>query len=204
MRHNVITSIDCVRGTITQLDPAEVKAKAKLPDMGGIETDWLPVMQTLTKAANSYTMPRIGQQVYIIFMDEHATEGVIIGGRYSKKSPPPNGVAQDDCYLSLEDGTKIHIKPGEIHIETPGDITLKAAGDLTADVGGSAAIKTGGAVTVEAGGNATIKASQITLDAPLVKVTGNIETQDVISSGKSFLTHKHTSSQPGTPTTPPI
>jgi len=210
--------MEIARGLITELDAPKAKAKAILPDMDDMETDWLPVLQTFTKGAASYAMPRVGQQVYVVFLDDQALEGLIIGGRYSEKSPPPESVALPDCYWSLEDGTKIHLKPDEIIIETPGNLTAKADGDAnvavganaTITVGGAADLTAGGAVTVESGSIAKIKASEITLDASTVKITGALEvantakiTADATIGGKSFLAHVHTSAQPGTPTSPP-
>ena len=62
----------------------------------------------------------------------------------------------------------------------------------------------------EATKNVIISAStKITLDTPEVICTGKIiaqtieATQDVISGGISGKTHKHTSSSPGSPTSPP-
>ena len=209
--------MEIARGLITKIDPKNAKAKAKLPDMEALETDWLPVLQTFTKGAASYAMPRIGQQVYVVFLDEHAKEGLIIGGRYSQKNKPPEALTKDDLYWSLEDGTKIRLTPNQIIIETPGNLTAKASGDanitiggsVTAKIGGDANITVGGSITAESGGATKLKAPQITLDAPTVQitgklqVTGTVQTMDAISSGKSFLTHVHTSALPGIPTSPP-
>jgi phage baseplate assembly protein gpV len=58
--------------------------------------------------------------------------------------------------------------------------------------------------------NVSISAKTITLDTPEVICTGKVTaqtieaTQDVVSGGISGKTHTHTSSQPNSPTSPPI
>ena len=193
-------------GIISDTDAAKAKAKAKLPDRGGIETDWLPVLQLFTLGAMSYAMPRLGQQAYVVLFGETAADGFIFGSRYSSPEPPPRAAAEPDWYLALEDGTKIHlIKDGGISVETPGTATIKAGGDIAAEAGGSAKIKAAGALDAEAGGNATIKAAEIKLDAPLVKITGALEVaQDATIGGKAYLPHRHASAAPGSPTSTPL
>jgi phage baseplate assembly protein V len=193
-----------IRGVITQLDPKAVKAKAELPDMDGMETDWLPVPQFFTVGAKSFHLPRKDEQCYVFFLDAEGIDGFIVLSRYSQKATPPDGVAEKDFYLSLEDGTKLHLTEGFLKIETPGDIQAKAGGNAKIEAGGAATVKASEA-TIETSGKTTIKANEIALDAPLVKISGKLEVAvDAEIGGKQFLVHKHTCAAAGSPSTPPI
>jgi phage baseplate assembly protein gpV len=205
------------RGLITAVDAKEVKAKAVLPDLDGLETDWLPVPQIWTHGAQAFALPRKGQQAFVFFLDDAHLDGFIMAGRYSAKDRPPDCEAPDLLFL-LEDGTKILAKPGLVAIETPGDITAKAGGDakiratgsVEAKAGGDAKVQADGSIEAKAGASikaqagasieakagttlmaqatamATIKAPAITLDAPLVTVTGALSVGGGITAGASM------------------
>jgi len=198
------------RGLITEVDKNTVKAKAKLPDLDDIETDWLPVPQIWTHQAKAFHLPRIGQQTYIFFLDDEHLDGFILGGRYSDKDKPPAPpeITPDDLYFCLEDGTKLRLSKNLIDLYTPGHIKATAEGNITAEAAGN--------INATAGGSATLKAGTITLDATTVTITGaltvqsTIDATDIITApdatlaGKIFSAHKHTSAPSGSPTTPPI
>jgi len=180
------------RGFITAVDPEKVKAKAKVTANDDMETDWLPVPQIFTTGARAFYLPRIGQQAYIFFLDDEGLQdGFILCARYSDKHKPPDGLAKEDFYLSLEDGTLIRLALGKITIETPGDIVAKSGGDIEAKADGnikaeaalSIEAKAGTTLTAEAKLTATIKATAITLDAPAVSITGSLAVGGGISVG---------------------
>jgi phage baseplate assembly protein V len=200
------------RGLITKVDPKTVKVKAVLPDMEGIETDWLPVPQLFTTGALAFHLPRVGQQAFIFYLDDENIDGFILGGRYSEKHPPPEDLKPNDLYMEFEDGTKIHVFVGSrVQIETPGDIQAIAGGNvtiqadchiqatadgnLTATIGGTATIEADGAITAktkssltaEATGNATLKAPQITLDASAVSITGTLKVDGALSTPSASI-----------------
>ena len=201
------------RGIIIELKPDEAKARAILPAMDGMETDWLPVAQHWTHRGATYQMPRMDQQVYVIYAADHAADGLILASLYSQKHPvptPKEGLEADSYFISTADGTKLHIKPGYVYISTPGDIEAEAKGTITASAAGaihaetksSLTAKAASSATVEAGSQATIKAPQITLDAPQVTITGALKVaNDAVISGKSFLGHRHGGVMSGTSTT---
>lgn len=175
------------RGLVHQVQGYRVRVK--FPDLDGLITDWLPVAQLVTLGARSFLMPRQGAQV-VVLLDEHGEDGVVLPGIYSQADPPP-GCDAAAFYLEQEDGTKLILEAGKITLDTPGDLVAKA------------------------GGQATVEAPQITLKGS-VKIEGSLEVSDAVDlksglkvandatiSGKSFLTHTHTSSSPGSPTTPP-
>jgi phage baseplate assembly protein V len=189
------------RGLVKELKPGECKAKAILPDLDNLETDWLPVPQTFTHGARSWAMPRIGQQVYIFFLDDEHLDGLIFAGRYSQKDKAPEMDAPDLLW-ELEDGTRIHAAPGLIEIETPGDVKVKADGDIEAEADGAIKAKAQSieaeatttatikalTITAEATANATIKAVAITLDAPAVTCTGSLTVAGGIMAGGGTMT----------------
>lgn len=72
--------------------------------------------------------------------------------------------------------TTLTIAPG-------GHVTLEHAGNLTINTGGNAAVTAGGTATVTSGGAATVQAPSVTLDAPTVSCTGNLNVTGVTSTG---------------------
>jgi phage baseplate assembly protein V len=194
------------RGFITDVDTAKVKAKAKLTANDDMETDWLPVPQIFTAGARAFYLPRIGQQAYIFFLDDEGLQdGFILCARYSEKHTPPDGLAKEDFYLSLEDGTLIRLALGKVTVETPGDIAAKAGGNIEAKADGDITAKAQNitakatmaieadagttieakalTITAQATAAATIKAPAITLDSAAVTITGNLIVDGGIAVG---------------------
>jgi phage baseplate assembly protein V len=169
------------RGSITDTDPKEAKARATLPDLGGIETDWLPVPQILTHGASAFQLPRVGQQAYVFFLDDEHADGLILSGRYSDKDRPPADLRPEDLYFGFEDGTAVRFAPaaepqesliatktlGALRITTGKDLEITAAADIWAVANNSIAMaaveqsifaKAKREVRLESGLEATIKA----------------------------------------------
>lgn len=100
-----------------------------------------------------------------------------------------------------------------VDLDKDGNVALTNIGTLTSTTTGNVTAKsTNGDVLVEAtNGNITAKAnSTITLDAPTIHVTGDINcdktvtaTTNVIGGGKSLKTHTHSGVQPGAGTSGP-
>lgn len=115
-----------------------------------------------------------------------------------------------------------------VDIDPSGNINIQNNGNLTATVGGNMLATVSGTTSINSTGNAEVTAPTITLNGtnivlngstlingPLAQGTGSgggsatllgplTVTNDVTAEGTSLHTHRHTSTTPGTPTTPPI
>ncbi|MDD2870134.1 phage baseplate assembly protein V [Neomegalonema sp.] len=75
-------------GVVTEIDPAQAKARVRFPDHDGVVSWWLQVLQQRTKADKTYWMPAAGEHV-VTLMDEHEEAGVVLGSIYSAADRPP-------------------------------------------------------------------------------------------------------------------
>lgn len=142
--------------------------------------DNLQVQQLNNK---SYNMPSEKDVGYFIFDEDD--RGVFIGTIYSLLSEMPT--SKNDLIINVEGLIlKIDREAKTIDIETPYEIIAKCKSFLA-----------------EATEDITIKAKKIIFDGE-VEATKNIKALlDVKAGAVSLTTHVHTSSSPGTPTTPP-
>lgn len=92
-------------GFVTQIDTKEHRARVKVPDLGvdGLESWWLSILADFSGDNQSYSMPDLNQHV-LILADETLRNGLILGGTYTKKSPPPVDSA-DKIHLVTKDGS---------------------------------------------------------------------------------------------------
>lgn len=142
-------------GVITQLDTAGHRARVRFPaedlrtdqEDPGMESAWLPVLVQWSLGARAYCLPALEEQV-VVWLDEEAADGVILGGIYSEADAPPAPPAQAR-HLVFPDGTVLEYDP-EAHL-------------LKADVQGDVEVTATGSALVDAA-SATVRAGTITLD----------------------------------------
>jgi len=111
-------------GVVVAVDEKSAKARVQIPDLDGITTFWLPVLQKKTKDDKEYWLPDIGEHVAVLF--ENETDGVVLGAIYSDVDTPP--VQNKDLYhVRYSDGAeieydrknhtlKVNIPQGEVYI----------------------------------------------------------------------------------------
>lgn len=152
------------RGLVSEIDGATAMVQVELPDLD-INTDWIPVGQSLTLGGRGYVLPRKGSQVVILCGQAGLDDAVVLCGIYSKADPAPVSDPQLVC-LELEDGTKISLDPNTstVVVDTPGTLIAKTKRDLVAEVGGDLRATAGGKATLESGSQVVLKAPQIRLD----------------------------------------
>ena len=207
-------------GNITEVDPANGYARVTFTDDGIVSA----FLQFLTLGAIkdkfSFTF-NVNEQVACL-MDENSEEGVILGAVFNDESKP-SGTAEGVFKTLFDDGSvieydrntseyKLDIK-GKINIVAEGEVIISSNTNVkinavNAEITATTiakitapAIELNGAVAV--GGAITISgAISAPGGAPIngdFKVTGDVKAGII-----SLLTHKHTSSPSGGPTTTPI
>lgn len=173
------------------------------PDLDGIVSKPLKVVVSRAHKDKASHTPDVGAMVACV-VDENIEDGVVLGEVYSDADTPANGNPVL-CHWKMADGSEFAFDraSGKWWVKVTGDIDLEAYG----------------AATLKA-------ASTITLDAPLVKVTqdleigggiaqgggkggkasfkGLVETlSDFVAQGKSFLRHRHKENDGGGMSDPP-
>lgn len=175
----------------------------RFPDLDGMVSKPLKVVVSRAHKDKASHTPDVGAMVACV-VDENIEDGVVLGEVYSDADAPANGNPAL-WHWKMADGSEFAFDrdSGKWWVKVTGDIDL------------------------EADGAATLKAaSTITLDAPLVKVTqdleigggiaqgggkggkasfkGLVETlEDFIAKGKSFLGHRHKENDGGGMSDPP-
>jgi phage baseplate assembly protein V len=168
-------------GTVSAIDPANVRARVRLPDHDNLRTWWLDVMQNNTYRNKDYCMPDIGEQVKVL-MTPDGVEGVILGAVYSGKDKPVIS-DPDKRRTDFADGTFVEYDRKNnamaiggaiktLTITTHSDITLQTDTQVTVIAQNSATIRTK-AATVNASDSATVKTKKATIDSPETEITGN-------------------------------
>nr|WP_294864357.1 phage baseplate assembly protein V [uncultured Pseudogulbenkiania sp.] len=175
----------------------------RFPDLDGMVSKPLKVVVARAHRDKAHHAPDVGAMVACV-VDENAEDGVVLGEVYSDADTPATGNAAL-WYWKMADGSEF-----EFDRDT-GKLRIKTTSDITVETAASANVKA---------------ATEITLDAPLVKVTQNLEIgggisqgggmggeavfqglvktlQDFIAQGKSFLGHRHKENDGGGLSDPP-
>lgn len=175
----------------------------RFDDLDGMVSKPLKVVVSRAHKDKAHHAPDIGAQVACV-VDENIEDGVVLGEVYSDADPTATGNPAL-WYWKMADGSEFEFDrdSGKLRIKTTSDIT----------------VETTAAATVKA-------ATDITLDAPLVKVTQNLEIggginqgggqggeavfkglvktlADFVAQGKSFLGHRHKENGAGSESDPP-
>ncbi|ECB7412516.1 phage baseplate assembly protein V [Salmonella enterica subsp. enterica serovar Typhimurium] len=219
-------------GTVSAIDPVNVRARVRLPDHDNLRTWWLDVMQNNTYKNKDYCIPDIGEQVKVL-MTPDGVEGVILGAVYSGKDMPVIG-DPDKRRTDFADGTFVEYDRKNNAMAIGGAIktlTITTHSDIT--------MQTDTQVTVIAQNSATVKTQKATIDSPETEITGNATikknllvegsitgkggmsisggaggaaatitgsltaTGDISAGGTSLKRHEHPKGHNGAPTGPP-
>ncbi|WP_439291239.1 phage baseplate assembly protein V [Lonepinella koalarum] len=142
---------------------------------GGIKTDWLPWLEWRAGTTRSWSPPTVNEQCVILAASGELTMAVVLTGIYTTTHNNPSQSA-DEHVIEFADGARM-VYNQQAH-----------------------------ALTVTGISTATIQASsQIVLDTPLVKCTGDVEVSgkvtsgdDQIAGGISTMHHTHRGDSGGT------
>lgn len=175
----------------------------RFDDLDGMVSQPLKVVVSRSHRDKAHHAPDVGALVACV-VDENIEDGVVLGEVYTTAASPAAGNPAL-WYWKMADGSEFEFD--------------RDAGTLR--------IKTTSDISVETAASATIKAaSAITLDAPLVKVTEDLEIgggiaqgggkggeasfsglvrtiADFVAQGKSFLGHRHRENGAGNETDDP-
>jgi phage baseplate assembly protein V len=90
-------------GTISEVDPAKVRAKVK---SGKLTTGFLPILMPATGGIKIWRLPSIGEQVMILSPSGNTTNGVILPGLYQTAFPAPS-TDPKETIIEFENGETI-------------------------------------------------------------------------------------------------
>jgi phage baseplate assembly protein gpV len=135
--------ISIFRGTVEKVDPEKAKARVNIPELKGHDnkpfvTDPLPVVHPWTHGARFFSLPLVGAQAYVVFLDKGHMDGFVLGSRYSDKDPAPQNRQAEELFIGLGDknGTFVSIAPTsnpahyEIRAETMGGMWIQGTNRL--------------------------------------------------------------------------
>lgn len=152
-------------GTIDQLDEAGRRLRVQA---GGNRTAWLPWPAEIGRNFRRWRPLRQGQQVVLLAPSGDLAQAVIVGMLYSADVPAPDDSPDVDLIL-FDDGTRLEYDSGAhtLTAEIKGSAVIKTDAALTATVGTDAMVTAGGSISATA-------ASQISLAAPNISLTGAV------------------------------
>lgn len=187
-------------GYITEVNADKGTVRVNFTD-DGIVSSPLPVSVPASKK-DKYSFPfQINEQVWCL-MDDNCEYGVVGGAIYSKKDSPPAGAGQESIDIEIA-GNKLKIKvdrnTGELEITSQKGVVVKALMEATIQ-----------APIVQVNGNLTVSGMVSAASfggsggTPLSAPAGVISSGDIVAGAVSLQGHKHLSSAPGSPTSPPV
>jgi len=164
-----------LKGIVSEVG-AEGRIKVRLPEYDDLITNWVPVLQTLTLGARTWSVPRKDTQV-VMLCGHGMEDAVVIGSLYSKPDPAPFKDAKV-IGMVADDGVTISYDPSAslLKIQSPREINIIATQiNIQADI--------------NAQGNIVHQGKQThTGDTTQ---TGTLTNTQTISSGIGLTTHKH-------------
>ena len=146
---------------VASVDVEKALARVQFPDLDGMLSFWLPVMQTRTRGDTMYWLPEEGEQV-IVVMDAEMESGVILGCIYSNVDVPPES-GGDVRQITFKDGTRITYDrsahslvidvdgttSAEIRVNSAGTVRITSSADMQLISGGNLALQAEGAITLQ-------------------------------------------------------
>lgn len=117
-------------GEVSSLDPAGHRVKVVLPGHDNVVTDFLPVLTRRALGMSNSALPKIGEQVWCLFIPLAGLEkGCVIGSSFNAEDTPPSSNPQQ-IYWRFADGTtfyydeqksecKLNMPQGTLEITVP-------------------------------------------------------------------------------------
>lgn len=141
-----------VMGIVSSYDPVHYAAKVKLdpefpdPDQPGnvTESGWLPIITHWSgNGWGCYSPPSIGDQVPVIFLENHGGSGFIIGRCFDWPAHVPAAVDSGEYWLLHKSGTFIKLTNDT-------NLSINVAGNWNVTVDGNATITVNGTLNLTA------------------------------------------------------
>ncbi|UTH76092.1 phage baseplate assembly protein V [Chromobacterium sp. IIBBL 290-4] len=170
-------------GSVSDMDIQRHKVRVILPELGGLETAWLPVLTRKSLQDKDYWMLDKGEQVAVL-LDARGEDGVVLGAIFSDVDKTDVN-SQDKWQRRFNDGAvleydrKAHqltVNGGVQHVvvETQADITLRTKNNLTGHSDDAVLIEGGNTITIKAG-------SKVSINAPATEISGTLTVQGAIT-----------------------
>ena len=180
-------------GEVSSVDYKNGTARVVFDDDDSLVSNDLQVLQKNTFQNKDYSMPDVGEDVICLFLPSGREEGFILGSVYAGEITPPESSGNKRTVV-FSDNTKVSYD--------------RQAHQLSVTIGNTSITADGSSVNV--------KGSVATLEAPTIKLKGNVEIDgpvttsstitasgDVVGAGVSLQTHTHTGNL-NSPTSAPL
>lgn len=198
-------------GEVSSVDYAAGTARVAFDDDDSLVSFDLQVLHNNTIANKDYAMPDVGEDVICLFLPS-GTEGFILGSVYAGEITPPETSGAKRT-VEFSDGTRISYdrETNQLDVQISGTTisankeSVKVNTPVSVDITGAQTVKvdTQGAVLITGAGSAKITSPTITLEGNVI-INGAVTVSgDVVSGGKSYLSHTHTGNE-GKPTSAPL
>lgn len=154
-------------GDVSEIDPTRHKVKVTFNSLGGMMSDWLPVITMGAGGNQFYALPDVGATC-VCLMNANGDGGVVLGVIYNDKDTTPTSNGQM-WVKRFSNGTIIshNRQNGQVIVQTGGDVLIKSAKQVTLDV-------------------------PTTIITGNVQVTGKLTASvDVVGGGVSLKSHTH-------------
>ncbi|SCX53105.1 phage baseplate assembly protein V [Variovorax sp. EL159] len=159
-------------GTISQVDQAGYKCRVK---SGGLETNWLRWFAHRAGDVRHWSPPVVGEQCMVFSPGGVMAAGFVLVGIFSD-SMPPNGDSGDVERTTYPDGAVFEYD----HSASALKVTLPGGGTADITVPDSITVQCKTA-DVTASESAKVHSQEITLDAPMNIVTGQLVVQGLLT-----------------------
>lgn len=111
-------------GFVVALDEAGCRVRVRFPDLGDLQSYWLPVLRAKTHRDQHYSMPDVGEHVACL-LDGHGDDGVVLGAIFTPRDPAPVASA-DRHHVRFADGTTVDYDRAahKLSIHCVGDVEI--------------------------------------------------------------------------------
>ena len=195
-------------GYVSSIDYENGLCEVHYPDRDDTVTEKVPFISN-----REYRMPEVEDIVAVLHPGDSPEDAVVLGTIWNEKIKPAEG--KKGVYrkeYSNKDGQayrKFDADAKELTDAVKGKKILEAeslevkvgGATVTVSKSGAVTINSPAGITIKATGTMELSASTITASAGTVNINGG--GGDVVVSGKSLVNHTHTSTAPGSPTSPP-
>lgn len=184
-------------GYVSSIDYENGMCEVTYPDRDDTVTDKVPFL-----ANREYVMPQVDDTVAVLHPADAPEDAVVLGTIWNQKKKPAEGkeklYRKDYSNVDGQAYRKFDGSSKELTDKVEGKKILEAkkleikvgGATVTVNESGTVTINSPADISVVVSGTLTLSASTITASAGTVNITGG--GGDVVVSGKSLVSHKHT------------
>lgn len=116
-------------GTISSINSKKATARVTFEDRDNVVSKEINLLFQRTLGTQDYVIPKVGEQVFCLFLPNGAEEGCILGSYYTKYITPPVN-DENKRLIRFEDGTLIKYDSGEVTIHAVKDVNITSAKNI--------------------------------------------------------------------------